>query len=87
MSTIKRPPFKFEAKKNPPSIRTKEVAEALGVTTHTIRNWVKDELIPAPPRSPGGHRLWRESDIEMLLALASILRRRDRRPRQPEEAA
>ena len=48
---------------------TKEVAEVIGVRLGTLAKAVQDGRIPRPGnRSPSGHFLWEDSDIEAALA-------------------
>ena len=48
-----------------PELTTAEAAEIAGVTDRTIRNWIKDELLPAK-NTPGG-RLVRKDDVLRVL--------------------
>lgn len=43
-----------------------EVAERAGVNPETLRYYEREELIPNPPRSDGGFRLYDESYVERL---------------------
>lgn len=43
-----------------------EVAEKAGVNTETLRYYDREELIPKPPRSDGGFRLYDESYVDRL---------------------
>ena len=43
-----------------------EVAEKCGVSTGTIRDWVKKGYIKCD-RTPGGTRIFREEEVEALL--------------------
>jgi DNA-binding transcriptional MerR regulator len=55
--------------------RIGEVAERVGVTTRTIRYYEELGLLgPAPSRTKGAHRLYREADVARL---RELLRLRD----------
>lgn len=43
-----------------------EVAEKAGVNPETLRYYERKELIPTPPRSDGGFRLYDESYVDRL---------------------
>ena len=42
------------------------LAKKTGVNIETIRYYEKEGILPHPPRSPGGHRLYKEDDIKRL---------------------
>jgi excisionase family DNA binding protein len=44
-----------------------QVADVFGVKTRTLINWVRAERLEAQ-RTAGGHRRYRESDVQALLA-------------------
>lgn len=44
-----------------------EVADMFGVKTRTLINWVRAEKVEAQ-RTAGGHRRYRQSDVQALLA-------------------
>lgn len=44
-----------------------EAAEKFGVKTRTLINWVRAQRLEAQ-RTVGGHRRYRESDVEALVA-------------------
>jgi excisionase family DNA binding protein len=48
-----------------PYLRTKEVAELLGVSGKTVSRWAAEGKLPST-RTIGGHRRYRESDIREL---------------------
>ena len=52
--------------KDPDLLRIGEVAELLGVTPETIRNWTAKGKLPAL-LTPGGHRFYRRADVEKAL--------------------
>jgi len=46
-------------------LRTAEVADILRVTKRTLKNWLRQEVIPEPQRNPSNrYRLWTLDDIE-----------------------
>jgi len=45
------------------------LAEATGCKIETIRYYEKESLLPAPPRSPGGHRLYSPDHLKRLTFL------------------
>lgn len=45
-----------------------EVAQLFRVDPKTVTRWAKAGKLPAPLRTLGGHRRYRESDIRKLLA-------------------
>jgi DNA-binding transcriptional MerR regulator len=42
------------------------VAKRIGLTPDAIRFYERNELLPRPPRTEGGFRLYGESDVETL---------------------
>lgn len=46
----------------------KQVAETLSVSQETLRTWDRDGKLPSV-RSQGGHRRWRESDINEYMRI------------------
>jgi MerR family transcriptional regulator, repressor of the yfmOP operon len=55
------------------SYRIGEVAEQVGVTTRTIRYYEELGLLgPAPARTKGAHRLYREADVARLRELVRL---------------
>ncbi len=55
-----------------PYLRTSQVAEILGVTKKTLKNWLKAELIPEPERNPiNRYRRWTLQDIEGIRRILS----------------
>ena len=42
------------------------VAKKLGITADAIRFYERNALLPRPPRTAGGFRQYRESDVETL---------------------
>lgn len=49
-----------------------EMAELLGVTASTLRYYDKEGLLPFVERSPGGIRMFRDSDIEWLRVIGCM---------------
>ena len=42
------------------------LAKKTGVNIETIRYYEKEGILPHPPRSPGGHRLYKKDDVKRL---------------------
>ena len=50
-----------------PYLKTAEVADILGVTKRTLKNWLRSSLISEPRRNPvNRYRLWTLDDIEAV---------------------
>ncbi|HUK15603.1 MAG TPA: MerR family transcriptional regulator [Bryobacteraceae bacterium] len=48
-------------------LSTGQVAEILGVTKKTLKNWLKSQLIPEPDRNPvNRYRRWTLQDVEAI---------------------
>lgn len=48
-------------------LRTRQVAQILGVSLNTIYRWLKQEKISEPLRGPdNNYRLWTAEDIERI---------------------
>jgi excisionase family DNA binding protein len=60
-------PSNFEFPQPEPSLRTAEVARALGVSARAIRTWADEGKI-ACYRTFGGHRLFAASEVRRVLA-------------------
>src|SRR5437763_13194797 len=60
-------PASFDAPHAEPSLRTAEVARALGVSPRAIRTWADEGKI-ACYRTFGGHRLFTASEVRRVLA-------------------
>jgi len=53
-------------------LTTGQVAEVLGVTKKTLKNWLKSSLIPEPLRNPANqYRRWTLQDIESVRRILS----------------
>jgi DNA-binding transcriptional MerR regulator len=64
-----------QAEREIPHLSTAQVAELLGVTKKTLKNWLKSRLIPEPERNPANrYRIWTLQDLE---AIRRILRERN----------
>ena len=48
-------------------LRVKDAAELLGVSPNTIRNWSREGKLKTFRNPINGYRLFRKSDLEMLL--------------------
>ena len=58
------------------ALSTGQVAEILGITKKTLKNWLKTELIPEPERNPANrYRRWTLQDLE---AIRRILNERNK---------
>ena len=58
------------------ALTTCQVAEILGITKKTLKNWLKASFIPEPRRNPANrYRCWTLEDVE---GIRRILRERDR---------
>ena len=60
-------PSSFDPVHTEPSLRTAEVARALGVSPRAIRTWADEGKI-ACCRTFGGHRLFTASEVRRVLA-------------------
>ena len=56
------------------SLRAGEVAAAAGVNRETLRYYERRGLVPAPDRSPGGHRLYDEQAVVTLRVIKAAQR-------------
>ncbi len=55
-----------------PYLSTGQVAEVLGITKKTLKNWLKSNLIPEPYRNPANdYRRWTLQDIESIRRILS----------------
>ena len=49
-----------------PTFNPKVVIKETGISADTLRAWERRYGLPAPERSPGGHRLYSQRDIEIV---------------------
>jgi DNA-binding transcriptional MerR regulator len=53
-------------------LRTGQVAEILGITKKTLKNWLKAQFIPEPVRHPvNQYRRWTLQDVESIRRILS----------------
>jgi DNA-binding transcriptional MerR regulator len=53
-------------------LRTGQVAEILGITKKTLKNWLKAQFIPEPVRHPvNRYRRWTLQDIDSIRRILS----------------
>jgi len=53
-------------------LSTGQVAEILGITKKTLKNWLKASFIPEPQRNPmNRYRRWTLQDIESIRRIVS----------------
>jgi DNA-binding transcriptional MerR regulator len=57
-----------------PALRTGEVAHAAGLNLQTLRYYERRGLLPAPERSPGGHRLYSQDAVSLLQVIKAAQR-------------
>lgn len=57
-------------------LKISEVAEILGVTTQTLRKWDKAGKF-TPTHTVGGHRRYRLSDVEKVIAGTSEVKKEE----------
>ncbi len=56
---------------NTPTYNLKVVVQKTGIAADTLRAWERRYNLPRPERSPGGHRLYSQRDIEIVNWLLS----------------
>jgi DNA-binding transcriptional MerR regulator len=67
-----------ESLRDAPYLTTGQVAEILGITKKTLKNWLKANVIPEPNRNPmNRYRRWTLQDIEGIRRILTE-RHRDR---------
>ena len=55
-----------------PYLSTGQVAEILGITKRTLKNWLRSQMIPEPARHPvNRYRRWTLQDIESIRRILS----------------
>ena len=53
-------------------LSTGQVAEILGITKRTLKNWLKAKWIPEPDRNPANrYRRWTLQDVETVRRILS----------------
>lgn len=57
-----------------PRLKIGQVAKRTGLTTKTIRYYEELELLPAPPRTDSGYRMYGEEDVSRLLFITKARR-------------
>jgi DNA-binding transcriptional MerR regulator len=61
-----------ESLREVPYLSTGQVAEILGITKKTLKNWLKASFIPEPHRNPiNRYRRWTLQDIESIRRILS----------------
>jgi hypothetical protein len=64
--------FSIEDRREIAYLRTGQVAEILGITKKTLKNWLKSQFIPEPARNPvNRYRRWTLEDIEVVRRILS----------------
>jgi hypothetical protein len=68
---VRRPIIVFRMTKSDraaePYLRTAEVADIIGVTKRTLKNWLRLSVIPEPARNPSNrYRRWTLEDVEAV---------------------
>ena len=58
-----------------PTMTIGELAERAGVPVATIRTWEQRYHLPAPARSPGGHRRYGADDLRRISSLRQLVNR------------
>ncbi|MCM0674823.1 MerR family transcriptional regulator [Micromonospora phytophila] len=58
----------------PGALRSGELADAAGVNPQTLRYYERRGLLPAPQRSPGGHRLYPPDSLTLLRVIKTAQR-------------
>ena len=58
---------------HPDGMRIATVSQLLGVPVPTIRSWERRYQFPAPPRTDGRHRRYRDAELEQLRALRDLV--------------
>ncbi len=57
------------------NLKSHEVAEILGITARTLRNWLQAKKIPEPRRDPkSGFRLWSYHDVDTIRSIMGVKR-------------
>ena len=56
------------------ALRAGQVADAVGINIETLRYYERRGIIPAPDRSPGGHRVYDEDTVTVLRVIKAAQR-------------
>jgi DNA-binding transcriptional MerR regulator len=56
------------------ALRAGQVAHAVGINIETLRYYERRGIIPAPDRSPGGHRVYDEDTVTILRVIKAAQR-------------
>lgn len=56
------------------ALRAGQVAVAVGINIETLRYYERRGIIPAPDRSPGGHRVYDEDTVTILRVIKAAQR-------------
>ena len=56
------------------ALRAGKVADAVGINIETLRYYERRGIIPAPDRSPGGHRVYDEDTVTILRVIKAAQR-------------
>lgn len=51
----------------PGALHIGEIAEILGVSTETVRRWIREDQVNGYARTTGGWRYWKVEDVPILL--------------------
>jgi len=66
------PPRTDQTVSNQTTFTTSELAEAAQVGSQTLRYYERRGLLPEPPRTQGGHRIYGRGHLERLLFIQNI---------------
>ena len=56
------------------ALRAGQVADAVGINIETLRYYERRGIIPAPDRSPGGHRVYDDDTVTILRVIKAAQR-------------
>lgn len=48
-------------------LKTKEVADTLGITKRTLQNWISHKKIPIPQKATNGYYLWSHEELKAAI--------------------
>lgn len=57
------------------SYRIRTIVDITGIPRNTLLAWERRYGVPTPERTPGGHRVYNESDLQLLTRLKELLDR------------